>query len=103
MSRRNLLEETLEVLKAHGLSHEHVEYVCTADQCGDWEHFAAVAKAINYDAGYGSEEINSGLVVVGDGWWLERGEYDGSEWREYKVPPTPPHLATPLTKKGIKV
>jgi hypothetical protein len=46
---------------------------------------------VNYDDGFGGNEIPLSLVVVGDDWWLERGEYDGSEWWEFKrLPPAPP-------------
>ena len=41
----------------------------------------------NYDDGYGSQELD-GVVLFKDNTWLERGEYDGSEWWEYKTPPT---------------
>lgn len=34
---------------------------------------------INYDNGYGSQYI-FGFVVFTDGTWIERKEYDGSEW-----------------------
>lgn len=27
-------------------------------------------------------------MLVGDGWWIERAEYDGSEWWEFKTIPT---------------
>lgn len=40
-----------------------------------------------YDSGYGSQELGA-TVVFKDGNWLERGEYDGSEWWEYKSTPT---------------
>lgn len=40
-----------------------------------------------YDSGYGGQEL-FGWVVFKDGTWLERGEYDGSEWWAYKEPPT---------------
>ena len=36
-----------------------------------------------YDSGYGGQEL-FGTVWFNDGTWLERGEYDGSEWWEYK-------------------
>ena len=39
-----------------------------------------------YDNGYGAQEL-SGLVWFNDNSWLERGEYDGSEWWEYKKYP----------------
>lgn len=34
---------------------------------------------IEYDNGYGSQELY-GIIVFKDGSWLERREYDGSEW-----------------------
>ena len=41
-----------------------------------------------YDNGYGKIVINNTLkIVFKDGNWLERHEYDGSEWWEYiKIP-----------------
>lgn len=43
--------------------------------------------SINYDNGYGSQEL-FGTIVFKDGTWLERGEYDGSEWWEHRKLPT---------------
>ena len=40
-----------------------------------------------YNDGYGIEEINTDLILVGKDFWLERHEYDGSEWWEYKSMP----------------
>ena len=37
----------------------------------------------NYDDGYGGQEL-FGYIWLEDGTWLERGEYDGSEWWSYK-------------------
>ena len=39
-----------------------------------------------YSSGFGLQELY-GYVVFKDNTWLERGEYDGSEWWEYKYPP----------------
>ena len=41
----------------------------------------------NYYEGYGSQELY-GIVLFDDNSWLERTEYDGAEWWEYKKPPT---------------
>lgn len=30
------------------------------------------------------------LIIVGDTWWLERHEYDGCEWFEFKELPSKP-------------
>ena len=43
--------------------------------------------AINSDSGYGSAEIREDLVIVGKDWWLERDEYDGSEWWAFHTMP----------------
>ena len=40
-----------------------------------------------YDRGYGCQELY-GKVLLDNGTWLERGEYDGSEWWDHMVPPT---------------
>ena len=54
----------------------------------DWENFL---KSIdfNYNSGYGRQEL-FGTLWFEDGTWLERGEYDGSEWWEYKKTPEIP-------------
>jgi hypothetical protein len=42
-----------------------------------------------YENGYGCQEL-FGTVWLNDGTWLERGEYDGSEWWEHRVCPEIP-------------
>ena len=44
-------------------------------------------RAINYDSGYGSQEW-SGWISFTDGSWIEREEYDGSEWWETREQPS---------------
>jgi hypothetical protein len=83
----NLLKETLEVLLNHGKSTIDVLWVGNSVVSGSWPEFAALAANVDYDSGFGEAEIPSDLVVVGSDWWLERGEYDGSEWWEYKTLP----------------
>jgi hypothetical protein len=100
----NLLAETLEALRKNGKSPADVCFVQTgrADsaeprrQLGGWADFERVAN-IEYDDGLGVNYIDSTLVIVGDDWWLERDEYDGSEWWEYKTHPKAFDLAAPLT------
>lgn len=43
-----------------------------------------------YHDGFGGVEIDMGLIVVGKDFWLERHEYDGSEWWEFKSIPMEP-------------
>ena len=45
-----------------------------------------------YDAGYGTQYV-FGYVWLTNGVWMERGEYDGSEWWEWhKYPQIPDEL-----------
>jgi hypothetical protein len=43
-----------------------------------------------YDNGYGGQQIYGIIWLMEEGTWLERGEYDGSEWWEYKKCPKIP-------------
>ena len=46
-----------------------------------------------YSDGFGGKEL-FGTIWYKDGTWSERGEYDGSEWWEYKsCPPIPEQCA----------
>ena len=88
----NLLRETIKVLKEYNKEPKDVEWVGTNDGYITWDKFKKLADR-NYDNGYGGEEVNIDLVVVGKDWWLERHEYDGSEWWEYKTLPQKPKKA----------
>lgn len=85
----NLWSETIEVLKENGKTWKDVEFVCFDGKC-EIGNFETIARNTNYDNGYGFNEISGILKVVGKDWWLERGEYDGSEWWEYKTMPRRP-------------
>jgi len=79
----NLLKETVEYLTWVHKTTDDVRWVGSHDgkYAMSWDEFALIAD-IEYDAGYGGQEIASDLVVVGDDWWFTRSEYDGSEgWR----------------------
>lgn len=51
-----------------------------------------------YDSGYGGQLLY-GNVWFTDGTWLERGEYDGSEWWEYKTTPAIPEECRTINGK----
>ena len=54
----------------------------------DWLNFLNQLD-FKYDDGYGGQEL-FGTVWLSDGTWLERGEYDGSEWWEKRMLPEIP-------------
>lgn len=85
-----LLPETIEALDAEGKTPADVRWVGSADGAYSvsWDDFAAVAADVEYRNLSGHAEVATDLVVVGDGWWLERAEYDGDEWWAYKACPT---------------
>ena len=88
MEMTNLWEETVRVLNRNGLDFDKdVIQVQTAEGYIDKELFKMMAMAIYYDSGYGSAEIREDLTIVGEGWWLERDEYDGSEWWAFCATP----------------
>ena len=43
-----------------------------------------------YDNGYGGQQVYGTVWLKEEGTWLERGEYDGSEWWDYKKCPSVP-------------
>ena len=43
-----------------------------------------------YDAGYGGQELFGTVWLMEEHTWLERGEYDGSEWWNYQQCPKVP-------------
>lgn len=83
----NLLEETLEMLELCDKDESDVIQVQGLNYSISWQEFKERARDINYDDGYGAVGINLFLKVIGDGWWLERHEYDGSEQWMWRTPP----------------
>lgn len=85
---KNLYQETIDKLECNNKTIKDVKYV---KYNGDWyttiDQFLEVAKDIYYEKGYGCVYINETIIIVGFNWWLERNEYDGAEWWEYKEMP----------------
>lgn len=81
------LNETLRTLEDNELDFEDVIWIGSKDGYISKELFLKLAD-VYYDSGYGAAEIAEDLVIVGDNWWLERREYDGSEWWEFKSLPS---------------
>lgn len=83
----NLWEETLSELSKHGKTFDEVLFIQGKDFKITKDNFETVAKKTDYYGGYGSQRVATDIMLVGGGWWLERGEYDGMEWWEYKSIP----------------
>lgn len=87
----NLLKETIDTLNEYGRTENDVCWVGNKDIWFDFEHFKQIANQV-YDSGFGSQQVATDLLVVGENWWLERHEYDGSEWWEFKELPNKPSI-----------
>lgn len=84
----NFKEETLEAIQEKGYTIDDVMFIGTLD--GKYrmtiEKFLEVSD-FEYDDGYGTNEIALNLIVYfNDKSFLERYEYDGSEWWTYTTP-----------------
>ena len=87
---KNLLVETIEFLNENKRGIEDVEW-CGSETFGwfSFEDFVEIAN-VKYDPGFGGQEVAVDLKIVGKDFWLERHQYDGSEWWEYKEIPKKP-------------
>lgn len=92
----NFLEDTLEELHENKKTEKEVLWVGSHDgkYSITWDSFQKIAKNINYCVDSHAAFIASDLVVVGDGWWLERGELEGVKYWFFKQPPTSPTAET---------
>ena len=97
----NLLQETIEAMDNYGP--EDIVYIGVGrNYACTWDEFKELAD-FDYDSGWGSAKINTGLVIrFDDGTWLSRGEYDGSEWWEWNyVPEIPEKVPRKMERKHL--
>lgn len=98
----NARDELLKILDGKSISCATITYGCDYADDEDRRKYnlktgyssddlAKFLKSLsfNYDNGYGGQNLY-GTVWLEDKTWLERGEYDGSEWWEHKVAPEIP-------------
>lgn len=86
----NFKDETLSILATNGKTWNDVKFIQGDDfKVSNNKDELLELMNFEYDDGYGAPQIAEDLIIVGDNWWLERGEYDGSEWWEYKETPRP--------------
>lgn len=64
----NLLKETLAELKKNGKKEKDVLWVGNMTHKTNWENFKQISD-VDYDSGFGGQEVATDLLIVGDNWW----------------------------------
>lgn len=82
----NLWEETNEKLAENNKCFNDVIAICGNDFQITKKEFEKYSNT-KYDDSYGASEVAVDLLIIGADFWLERHEYDGSEWWEFKQMP----------------
>lgn len=96
----NLLKETQTALNENGKTLQDVVWIGTKEVEIPVEEFVRLADK-EYSSGFGSQKVATDLLVCGEDWFMERHEYDGSEWWEFKLmPPRPNKKVVPKTVVG---
>lgn len=85
----NLKKEIIDILKDNGKTKKDIKWVGCSEFKIPLETFWELCDT-EYDSGYGAPKVAQDLIICGDDFWLERCEYDGSEWFEYKEMPSEP-------------
>lgn len=85
---KNLLKEIIDILEQNNKSESDVLWCGDETRYFTWEHFKSISNK-EYDNCFCGAEVLE-IKIVGSDFWLERYEYDGSEWWEYKVLPKKP-------------
>lgn len=100
----NLLAETKKNMEVFGLDENDIIYIGTNPNSREphyscsWEKFTEIAD-FEYNTGYGAQEIAKDLVIIfRDGTFMNRGEYDGSEWWDVHLTFVLPEKTLPLEK-----
>ena len=95
----NLLQETKRDIKSFGYVPEEIIFIgseASGHSC-TWKQFTELAN-IEYDAGFGGQEVACDLIIVfSDKTVMRRREYDGSEWWSYNK-----QFEMPKEKKKIR-
>ena len=85
-----LIQETKDFMDALGYTKEDIQWIGGDDFTVPIDCFWNASPQF-YESGYGWPEAATDLkIVFKDNTWLERAEYDGSEWWEYMKCPVMP-------------
>ena len=86
----DLKNETISVLKHDGYTVADIEFISLYDTEIPISEFFEFAAGFWYNSGYGHEYVPPFVLMMADGNWYTRGEYDGSEWWELHKSPNMP-------------
>lgn len=96
---RNLLDETLEAITESGHTPADILFIGSLDtghRC-TWQEFEVLAN-IEYEYSYGAQKVATDLVLAYcDGQRMQRGEFDGSEYWDYRRPYIDPTIVKKIT------
>lgn len=92
--QQNFGLETRDKLERYGYNVDDIAWCGSRDFEVPIAEFFEFADRITYNAGYGINFIPLDIIIVmKDGSWFERREYDGSEWWAYvRAPELPTRL-----------
>lgn len=93
----NLWKETIDILREYNKTWEDVVAIYGEEFQITKENFEEVAKETNYYKGYGAQHVASDLVIIGNGFAMSRGEYDGFEWWNFL------HTGFDIPKNIVKI
>lgn len=84
----NLFCDLFDVLHEHEKTIDDILYIKIDNKNFKPQRILDLFKGITYERGYSGPWINQSLqIVLKNGDFIIRGEYDGSEWFEYMVAP----------------
>lgn len=99
----NLKEETIRELKNNGKTISDICWVAVNGLEISVADFLKESDKEYNDYFGGGRKVNESLIVVGKDWWLERNEYDSSQWWEFKTYPKRPEIMVSLPNKDARI
>ena len=78
----NHLDEILTVLRDNGKLQSDIRFCESGELCFTW---LALKQVLAQASGH--RHIRSDLKIVGNGWWLERDQWDGDDFWVFKTTP----------------
>lgn len=98
---QNLKNELNNILIKNKLTLNDILWVGTRDYKINKQKFLDNIN-FQYDNGYGLRHIATDLIVVGADFYIERRDYDGSEWWHFNKIPTEPKETRDYTVFSIE-